>query len=298
MKAGLDYRWDDVRIFLAVIRERTLTGASVELGIDASTVSRKLTAFEEMMGAQLFDRTRDGLLATAAAERLLAAAEELEAAALRLSRAAEELEASPRGLVRLAVTPGVAESFAAPFLLELYGMYPELRVELDASPAVADLTRREADIAIRTVRPTGGDLVMTKLMSFHYAVLASPAYAAELGTLVDPAAARWIGWGRDLGHIPSARWLNRHAGGVEPVLRTGSIGAQLVAVDTGLGVAVLPGLYRALRGLVSVPLGGAMASDPLPSEDVWLVGHRALRDVPRIAAAWRFLVEIGKRAPT
>lgn len=299
MQAGLEYRWDDVKVFLAVMRERTLAGASARLEVDASTVSRRLGALEEALGAQLFDRTRDGLLPTAAAEKLFAAAEETEASALRLSRAAEELEALPEGLVRLTSTPGLAEAFVIPYLIEFHAQYPLIRLEVEASSTVADLSRREADLAIRTFRPTGGDLVMTRLMNYRYGVLATPAYAAEIGLLVDPSTVRWIGWSRELAHVPSARWLSRYAPGVEPILRVSSIGSQLIAVGTGLGVAVLPGVYASLEGLSYVTLGGALdaADEALPEQDVFLVGHRALRDVPRIAAVWQFFVSLSRRTP-
>jgi DNA-binding transcriptional LysR family regulator len=298
MPAGIDYRWDEVKVFLAVMRERTLAGAAARLGLDASTVSRRLAAFEEAIGSRLFDRTRDGLLPRVNAERLQAAAEDLEAAALRLSRAAAERESAPEGVVRLTAVPGFAETFVVPYLCELHARYPGLRLDLDVSFAVADLTRREADLAMRISPPVGGDLVATKLLDLPNAVLAAPAYAATLGALADPAAARWIAWSREPAQAPAARWLARAAPDVEPVLCCESLTVQLGAVEAGLGVAVLPLAYAALRGLVVVPLGGllAAAAAELPTYDLWLVSHRALREVPRIAAVWGFFLEVARRA--
>lgn len=299
MKAGLDYRWDEVKVFLAVMRERSLSGAAAKLGMDASTVSRRLVTLEEALGSKLFDRTRDGLSPSLAAEKILIAAEDLEAAALRLSHAAEERESAPEGVVRLTATPGLAEAFVVPELVALHARYPRLRVEVDASASLADLTRREADIAMRTVKPTSGDLILAKLMDLPHAALTSKAYAAEIGTLVDPRSARWIGWSHAFSQVPPARWLDRFAPGVDPVLRTSSVTAQIVAAESGLGVAILPRVYIALAGLVEVPFAGAMAAGAaaLPSHSVWLVGHRALREVPRIHAVWTYFLEAAKRAP-
>jgi DNA-binding transcriptional LysR family regulator len=296
MDDDIDYRWEDVRVFLAVLRERTLAGAGARLGVDASTVSRRLGAFEEALGVRLFDRSRDGLTPTAAAPRLLLAAEEMEGAAQRLAGAADQLESAPEGLVRLTAPPGLTETFVVPLVPELARQYPRLRLEVDASITIADLTRREADLALRIVRPSAGDLVVTRLMTLHYRVLASPAYAAALGGLHDLGAARWIDWSRELGHVPMARWLAAHAPGVEPALRTNSIMAQIAAAQAGVGVAVLPHPFVQVAGLVEVPLGDALsaAAAALPRQDVWLVGHRAQRDVPRIAAVWHFLVEAAK----
>jgi len=294
---GTDYRWDDVKVFLAAHRERTLAGAAARLGVDASTVSRRLTAFEEAVGAALFDRTREGLVPTAAADQILPVAEEIGAAALRLTRAAEQLEAEPEGVVRLTCVPGLSDAFVVPQLARLHARYPRLRLDLDASTAVADLSRGEADLAIRLVRPAGGDLVVTRLMQLPHAVLAAPDYAASLGTLTDPGKARWIDWSRERSHLPAARWLAEHAPGVEPVVRVSSMAALLAAAASGLGAAVLPRPYMTVLGLSRVPLGGALAAaeQALPNEDVWLVGHRALRDVPRVAAVWQFLLEAVKR---
>lgn len=291
-----DLRWDDVRLFLAAMRERTLAGAGSRLGVDASTVSRRLAAFEAAVGTSLFDRTREGLAPTAAAEQLLVSAEDMEAAAFRFSRSAETREDTPEGLVRITSFAGPAEAFVVPLLPEMAARHPGLRFNVDINPEIADLNRREADLALRLVKPTSGELVVTKLMTLHAAVLASRAVAAACGAPRDLAELRWIGWQVEYGGNNFAAWLAKHAAGVEPVLRTPSLEVQLAAVEAGLGAAVLPRFYRALRGLVEVPLTGplAAAAEDLPRVPVWLVGHRALRGVPRIAVVWNYLVEAAK----
>src|SRR5262245_52380943 len=143
-QAKFEARWDDVRLFLALHRERTLAGAAVVVGLDPSTLSRRLTALEEALGTRLFDRTREGFAPTEGAEVLLAAAEEMASAHARFSRDASGFERVAEGTVRLSVPPGLAEVFVAPALVRLRAEHPRIQVEVDASVRFVDLTRREA----------------------------------------------------------------------------------------------------------------------------------------------------------
>lgn len=285
-------RWDDVRLFLGLYRERTLTGAGARLGLDASTLSRRLVAMEGALGARLFDRTREGLLPTQAAELLVAPAEEMEGAQLRFSRQASSLEVAVEGVVRLSVPPGVADVFVAPALVRLRARHPKLRIELDGSIRVLDLTRREADLAIRIIRPESGDLVMTKLLSSRWVAMSSPDYVRELGRVRRFDDVRWIGWASDLAGIGPARWLSKHVA-ADPVLVTSHFAAQISSAEAGLGAALIPESYARVRPLAEVRFADVLAPAVAewPVDDTWLVGHRALRDVPRIAAVWQFLLE-------
>lgn len=290
---GTDFRWDDVRVVLALARAGTLKGAAARLGINATTVGRRLDAFEDAIGTRLFDRTPDGVRATESLERLLPQAAELEHAAADLSHAVQGFEREPEGVVRLTAPPGVAHLFVAPILVELHRRYPRLRLEVDASTGYADLTRREADIALRAVRPSAGDLVAARIAEQRSAILSSPEYAEELGTLDDPNSARWIDWGHDLAHIPGARWVASHVDPAAVILRTSNITTQIEAARTGLGVILAAPAVGEAAGLATVRPGRKLraALREAPPEALWLVGHRALRNVPRIAAVWEFVLE-------
>src|SRR4051812_20506630 len=115
-----ELRWDDVRLFLALCRSRTVSEAGRALGVDSSTVSRRLSTLEQVLSASLFDRGHDGIAATKAAEDLLPVAEEMEAIMLRFASAAEGLEREVSGLVRIACPPDVADVVVAPLLRELF----------------------------------------------------------------------------------------------------------------------------------------------------------------------------------
>ncbi len=284
--------WDQVRLFLALMRARTLAGAAKRVQLDASNVSRRLARLEEELGVPLFDRTRDGLVPTSAAENLLAHAEEAELGIARFAAASAQVETRIEGVVRVTAPPGVADSFVAPLLAELHARHPRLTLELDASVGYSDLTRREADLALRTSRPESGDLIVAQVVATRELPLASADYARELGRLGRFADARWLAWGDELAHLPGPRWLRKHAPDVTPVLRSNHFSSLLAAARAGLGVAVLPAPY-VLTGLVPVAHGRRLAAAwaALPSTELWMAAHQALRRTPRVAAVWEFLLE-------
>ena len=289
--AALD--WDQIRVFLAIARAGQLAGAATRLGLDVSTVSRRLDRLEGELAVLLFDRTRDGTVATAAAEAMLPAAEDMERGLAMFAAAVDAVETVAEGVVRLTAPPGVADAFVAPLLARFHARFPRVVVELDASIGYADLTRRDADLALRAMRPRSGDLIATRLVQSRSIPLTSPEYARELGKVKRWSDARWIAWGADLMHLPSGRWIAEHAGGTL-VLRTSHFASQIAAAEAGLGVTLATDPFRLVRRLVPVAHARALQAsfDALPVEELWLVGHRALRTVPRIAALWDFLAEV------
>jgi DNA-binding transcriptional LysR family regulator len=292
-----NFRWDDALVLSALLREGTLSGAAARLGVNTSTIGRRLDALEAVLGGRLFDRSRDGVSPTALAERLGPHAEGLERSAASFVMAAAGREMLPEGEVRVTAPPGVAEHVVAPALPRLLARWPRLRITLDASVANADLSRREADLALRVVPPASGDLVTKKLAEVPEVLLASRAYSERIGVLRRLDQAQFITWADDLAHIPAAQWVARAVKPEAIVLRTSSIGAQLAAVQEGLGVAVLARMFAKPRGLVEVRLAPSLQRKvaPWPQSALWLVGHRALRDVPRVAAVWAFLEKEAKR---
>jgi DNA-binding transcriptional LysR family regulator len=298
LQNGYAYAWDDVRVFLALWRTRTLSSAAVRLGVNASTVGRRLDALEAALGVRLFDRTPDGVLPTDAAEQLVGYAEQVEHAANGLAGAVSGFEASPEGTVRLTATPAVAEDLIAPAVARLRKRHPGLVLELDASVPYADLARREADIAVRLSRPTSGDLVSVKLADVPGVIAASRQLAASLAPLAALGDAPWIAWDASLGHLPDARWVAEHVPPGAIAMRTNSIGALVRAAENGAGVLLLAGAQARARRLVEVRLSKRLRASlsPTPSTSLWLVTHRALRQVPRIAAVWSFLVEEAERS--
>ena len=267
--------------------------AASRLGVDTSTVSRRIAAFEEHLGVRLFERSRDGLVRTRAAEQIFEAAEGMETSNARLSRDASGVEASAEGTVRLTVDPGMAESFVVPSLPRFRAKHPRVDVEIDASPLPRDLVRREADIALRLTRIAGAELVATKVAAETWVAVGSPGLVKRLGPISSWDAAPWVVWDRDMAGFPPAQWVARHAGKAPTPLRTSHFASQVAAAVAGLGAALLPAPYTRIRKLERVRTTKALAGavDDWPKSEVWLVAHRVLRDVPRVAALWSFLVE-------
>jgi DNA-binding transcriptional LysR family regulator len=297
MQNRLDFRWDDARVLLALLETRTLSGTALKLGVNTSTIGRRLDALESAVGARLFDRTAEGVLPTALAEQLAPHAEALERSAASFAMAAQGREVKVEGEVRITAPPGIADFILAPALPRLLARWPDLRITILASIGYVDLARREADIAMRILQPAPGDLVARKLGEPEEIPLASPEYAEQLGTLRTIEAAHWIGWGEDLAHIPSARWLASAVPRNKWVLCTSSVGTQIGAAESGLGLVVLSKIFCKSRRLVPVKMAHQLkaALPPAPRGAMWLVGHRALRDVPRIAAVWSFIEQEAQR---
>lgn len=283
-------RWDDVQLFLALFRGGTLARAGARTGLDPSTLSRRLAALEALIGVRLFDRTREGLAPTAYAEQLVSEAEAMEASAQRFATGAASFERRAEGRVRVSVPPGLADLFVVPVLPRLLATHPALRVELDTRTGVVDLNRREADLALRSVRRDGAELVQKRIVHTRATVGCAPAYAKALGRLRSWSGVRFVAWGDDLAHLPSARWLREHAVGADVSLVVSSFPTQLAAAQAGVGCVVVPRPYLAVAQLVEPAMSKPLAAtlDVLPDDDLWLVAHRALRDVPRVDAVWRF----------
>ncbi len=283
--------WTDVRVFAALCRSRTLGGAARMLGVDASTVSRRLAALERALSATLFERSRDGIAPTEAGERLMPVVEEIEQAMAQLASEAEGLERSVSGLVRIACPSDLAEMIVAPLVPDLRASHPALRIQIDPGELLLDLTRREADLALRTVRPVRGDLVVARLGTVRWVVAAAPETARALGVLRSWADAPWVGWSERLSGATPARWLATHLREVDPVVRSDSLMLQLALARKGVGLALVPEPSVSHHGLVPVKSSAALReASAWPSDELFIATHRALRRVPRVRVVWDLLV--------
>src|SRR5258706_7039944 len=155
--------WDALRIFLALSRARTLAAAARTLGVDETTVARRLARLEKEMGASLVERAAGGLSLTAAGEAVRAAAEGMESAALAAARRALGAHKQLSGRVRVTAPEILGRYFVLPALQAVHQRHPGIAIELISTIVRLDVTRREADVAIRTVRPTEPGLVARKL---------------------------------------------------------------------------------------------------------------------------------------
>ena len=277
-------RWDDFRVLLAVLREGSFSGAALSLGIEQSTVSRRIAALETALAGALFDRVATGPRPTELALALRVHAERVEADVLALLDQASAQRGIIQGRVRLALTESFAVHVLIPYLLKpLRTLHPELAVDLLIGEQAADLAQREADLALRFFRPRDGDLVAKRITTLATAVLGHRDYLE--GRTLTPDALDWIVLDVPHAVVPISVHISEQLN-VQPALRTNGHLAQIEAVRAGLGVALLARTVMQLDpALVAVELG----LPPGPEVELWLVAPSSLLRLPRVRAVWDFL---------
>jgi len=173
--------WDNARFFLAVARTGTLRGAAARLCVDQATVGRRIAALEEALSARLFLRTPTMYVLTGAGEALVAPAEAMEQAVHQIERRIAGSDDQLSGTIRVATTDSLGKRFVVPAIAKLRAAHPGIDVVCVTSPGIANLTRREADVAIRTLRPESPDLIVRRLAQLESGIYASRAYLAARG---------------------------------------------------------------------------------------------------------------------
>lgn len=277
--------WDDLRYVLAVGRHGTLSAAARHLGVNHSTVFRRIGLIEERLGARLFERHRDGYTPTPAGEEAVALAERLEDQVDGLERRLAGRDTRPSGTVRVTTTDTLLAKALAPLLAAFRPAYPDIEIELVVENRFLSLSRRDADVAIRPTTAPPETLIGRRVCAIATAIYGSANYLADAPPSGDLAAHAWIAPDDSLAHLASARWLRRTLPGVHPVLRANTLLGMLAAAEAGLGLAALPcflGDATAELRRVRPPL------DELVS-GLWLLTHRDLRRVARVRAFMDFL---------
>lgn len=283
--------WDNLRIFLAVMRDRSLLGAAKKLGIDHTTAARRLSALEAAVGARLFDRSPRGVEPTAAGLALLIHAENIErdVVAATTQIAARDTEVS--GTVRLSTPEAFGTAFVAPAIHRLHARHPRLQLELAPESRAVSLSKREADIAIALRQPPGGRLVARRLVDYRLGLYASHTYLAGKGAVTDAAALGdhpFVGYIDELIDLPDLRYLEQVASTARTVFRSSSIAAQQAAVAAGLGLGVLH-VFTAEQDDRLVRL---MATEIEVMRSYWLIFHADQQRLPRVRAVIDFLDEL------
>jgi DNA-binding transcriptional LysR family regulator len=282
------FDWTLVRSFLAVLDAGSVTAAAKRLGAQQPTVSRHVAELEAQLGAPLFERTGRGVAPTAAALAIADPARAMEDAALAVSRRLAGARSATRGVVRV-TTSQVAASWLLPAVLARFQrLHPETEIELVASNELTNLLRREADVAVRMVRPTQTSLVAKKLGEIEIVAAAHKSYLAKAPPLVsaaDLAAHRLIGYDRDETIVRGASSMGFALSRADFALRTDDQVAygRLVAEGAGVGFVARynlrhwPGVVVVLPGLVT----GALPC--------WLAVHREIRTNPLVRTVYDFL---------
>ncbi|HTR09592.1 MAG TPA: LysR family transcriptional regulator [Paraburkholderia sp.] len=273
--------WDDARIFVALHRERTLRAAARALDIDQATVGRRLAVLERTLGATLFLRTSNGYELTPVGRIAIRAAEAMEQSAHDLVRHTQGVDKRLAGEVKLSTTDALAQEYVVPAIERLHARHPDVSVVLDTTTQVLNLAKREADIAIRTVRPRNPELLARRLASWEVGLFASPDYVRRRG---EPVLGERFA-GHDLVVYQPFVAKIRVPSFVGEALTSGRIVARLntnltlrATLKAGLGISVIPVPMGERDGLVRI---WPDLSNDAPYE-IWLVTHRDLRHTARI----------------
>jgi len=287
--------WDDLRVFLAVHRTRSHAAAARSLRVAATTVGRRLAALESGVGARLFTRTPEGLVGTAAARALLVHAERMEAAALEGERFLSGADARPTGKVRITCGDGFATAILAPGLPAFLVAHPGLEVEVRAEPRLLDLTRGEADVALRNVRPRERSLVGRRLGVERYGLFAAPSYLARMGTPRterDLAGHDLVLYDKEYDRLRSQVWLRSATAGARVAVRANNTMTLHAACAAGAGIALLSTAFlrRDTRFERILP-----RLEP-PADDLWTATHADLRGAARVTATLRWLDQLVREA--
>jgi DNA-binding transcriptional LysR family regulator len=285
--------WDDFKYLLAVARTGSLTGAAQVLKTSAATVGRRIALLEKRLGARMFDRSQTGYALTESGEAIRLKAEEVEEAVLSLEREAFGRDLRASGKVRVATAEDIASFIVAPKLPQFRKTHPGIVVELVSSWDVANLTRRDADVALRTARPTHGDYVIRQAGTWKCALYVSKALARELqytpGTnaLPDVDMVTWTEEHRFRG----GDWVEKNAPKAPVALAANSRHVQYAACKAGLGAAVLP----CVAADDDPDLVKLLPAERVRSVPMWLVAHRDLLRTARVRAVMDFIVDIAPR---
>lgn len=279
--------WDEWRIFRAVLKEGSLSGAARRLGLAQPTLGRRIEALEQSLGVALFTRSARGLTPTEAALRLAPHVEEMAAATSAIARVASGEAAPDQGDVRVTASEVIGCEVLPPLIARFRAAHPQVAVELALTNRTEDLSRRDADIAVRMTRPTQNALVARRIGVSRIGLYAHRAYLATFGeprNLDDLRGHRLIGYDRDDRTFRAAGVDYARA---DFGFRCDNDLAQLAALRAGVGIggcqeriaARDPNLVRLFADTFVFPL------------EIWLVMHEDVRETPRIRRLYDHLAE-------
>ncbi|MGQ5701755.1 LysR family transcriptional regulator [Sandaracinobacteroides sp. A072] len=286
--------WDKLRLFQAVATAGSFTEGARRLKLSQPALSRQIIALEEQMGAKLFHRHARGLALTNEGEQLRALTMRM---ADEIERARSSIEATrnrPTGEIKLTTTVSFGSSWLPRQLADFIDLFPDIRISLILSDEERDLSRHEADCAIRFHKPQHADLIQRPLATIRHRLCASPAYLAKWGEPKTPADLldhRMIAYGPEApAYLRSINWaleLGNEGPPREPVISINNSFGVLQAVEAGAGIAALPSYLIGMSGKLKVLLPDIQGA----TFQTYFVYSSELRGSVRVAALRDFLIE-------
>jgi DNA-binding transcriptional LysR family regulator len=286
--------WNDLRYVLAISRGKTLAAAARLLGVDDTTVARRLAAVQATIGVRLYQRLSDGTLRlTSSGERAALHAEKIEREVNALDAALADTGELISGTVRITSVPIIVNHILIPAAPMLLKRHPQLRLEFAGDARALSLTRRESDLALRLARPkTGG----TKVIARRVGALRYGVYAAASWSACDAAALPWVTYDEAMAHLPQARWIATNAARDNEIIaaaRVDDAEPLLQAVAAGLGRSLLPCAVADGDGRLRRLNRGHRSQ--LPLRELWLLTHSELERLGRIEAVAEWIGRIAPR---
>ena len=283
--------WNDLQVFLALERGQTARAAANGLKCSHSTVLRRLDSFEQRIGARLFDRTPDGFMLTEVGNGILDRARQVESEMLELSRLVDGSDIRLKGPIRLTVPPVLAKNLLLPSLIRFKEDYPLIDVELVVTYAYSDLSRRDADLAIRFTDNPEDHFIGRSLPPFRDAIYASKDYIEKHWRTEKPFDLSWISWpDKDLfrSRVKNTPFSDVAFGWTMPTMPT-----QTEAAKQGLGLAFLP----CIVGDPEPELDRVPGTSTYDGRKGWILYHPDLKRMERVRVFAKFLAdEIAKQA--
>lgn len=283
--------WDDLKYFLAMAEQGSLSAAARKLNVSQPTLSRRLTALEESVGAELFSRTRTGLEMTALGEEMMNHARHMQDDVHAIERLITGHDSSLQGSVVISCTEAIGSLWLVQQLLGFRKQYPGITVDVKVDNAVSDLLRREADIALRMFRPVQNDLICKRTVTMSYGYYAHKDYIAEHGTpktFSDIKKFDFILPHDELLSYTSSEHRKKLAIPKGAAFRSNSLVALSTAVEAGYGI----GAYSCISANDNPNLVRLFDDYIVFSTDIWLVSHVELRRSARIRAMYDYLGDL------
>ena len=287
------WQWDDVRVFLAVVRTGSLSGAARILGVGHVTVGRRIALLEKRLGVMLLNRTPDGFSTTSAGQAILRQCAAMESAALDLERIAAGRDSLVTGSVRLTTTEALAHQVVAPAIAALRQIHPNLQIEFALGVRSLDIARRDADLAVRLARPTTPELVCRKIGEVGFSLFASQRYLARCGV---PTRGQGLA-GCDLitfTGAPAAAspfFMGESLEGACVAVRCDNPLIQLKAAESDAGIAEL----ACFLGDASPEVVRIWPDEPPALRSAWLIVHQDMRRSARIRAVSAAIGDVFRR---
>lgn len=280
--------WEDLRFVLAVAEASSLAAAARTLGVNHTTVLRRVGAFEQRLGVRLFDRLPTGYTLTTGGEELLVVARQMAETVIDLERRLTGQDLRLEGSLRITTTDTLMASVLPSVLAAFRQRHPGVLIEVNTSNAFANLTHRDADVAVRPAVDPPETLVGRRISGIAFAIYAAPAYLKERGldTTGETALAqeRWIGLGDALAASSAARWMRAALPASAAALRCDSLVAAREAAIAGVGLVTLP-CYLGDRTAGLVRFGSPVAE---MATALWILTHEDLRRTARVSAFTEF----------